>query len=218
MNCAEIEIAICDYQDGTLPADRKAEVERHLAECPACAELARDSAAAVAFMERAAEVGPPPELITRILFDAPWRRNKPAAHGLRRVLGGWLSPILQPKFAMGAAMTILSFSILSQLAPVRQLRASDLEPKAIWLGLENRVMDVWDRTVKFYDNLKFVYQIQATLREWQQQDEEQRPVKSRSTGRKTDDHKLPAKSAPGGGTMNPPPGGAPSSSAGGGSH
>jgi len=31
MNCAEIEIAICDYQDGTLPADRKAEVERHLA-------------------------------------------------------------------------------------------------------------------------------------------------------------------------------------------
>lgn len=214
MNCAEIEILICDYVDGTLAADRKAEVERHLAECPACAEVARDSAAAVAFMERAAEVGPPPELITRILFDAPWRSHKPAG---RRVWTAWLSPILQPKFAMGAAMTILSFSILSQLAPVRQLRATDLEPKAIWLGLENRVMDVWDRTVKFYDNLKFVYQIQATLREWQQQDEEQRPVKSRSTGRKTDDHKLPSKSAPGSGAIGPPPGGTPSS-AGGASH
>ena len=214
MNCADLEILICDYVDGTLPASRKAEVERHLAECPACAELVRDSAAAVAFMDTAAEVGPPPELVTRILFEAPWRQNKPAVKGLGSRLNGWLSPILQPKFAMGAAMTILSFSILSQLAPVRQLRASDLEPKAVWRGLENRAMDAWDRTVKFYDNLKFVYQIQATLREWQQQDEEQRPAKSRETGRKTDDHKLPAKSAPGGGAASPPPGGTPSSAGG----
>ena len=77
MNCADIEILICDYVDGTLTAERKAAVERHLAECPACAELARDSAAAVAFMERAADVEPPPELITRILFDAPWSKDRP---------------------------------------------------------------------------------------------------------------------------------------------
>ena len=202
MNCADIEILICDYVDGTLSADRKAEVERHLAECPACAELARDSAAAVAFIERAAEVAPPPELVTRILFDAPWRKNKAAVHGIRSRLAGWLSPVLQPKFVMGAAMTILSFSILSQLAPVRQLRASDLEPKAVWRGLENRALDAWDRTVKFYDNLKFVYQIQTTLREWQQQDEEQQPVKARQKSRTTDDHKLPAKSAPSGEPAN----------------
>jgi hypothetical protein len=117
---------------------------------------------------------------------------------------------------MGAAMTILSFSILSKLAPVRQLRASDLEPRAVWSGLENRALDAWDRGVKFYDNLKFVYQIQTTLREWQQQDEEQRPVK-RQTRPATDDHKLPAKSAPGGGASTPPPGGTPAN-AGGGNH
>jgi hypothetical protein len=217
MNCAEIEILICDYVDGTLPADRKSEVERHLAECPACAELVRDSAAAVAFIDSAAEVAPPPELVTRILFEAPWRKNKPAANGLRSKLAGWFSPMLQPRFVMGAAMTILSFSILSQLAPVRQLRAADLEPKAVLQGLENRVMDAWERTVKYYDNLKFVYQIQATLREWQQQDAEQRPVKSRGTGPKTDDHKLPVKSAPGGGSGNPLPGGTPGN-AGSGNH
>ena len=61
MNCAELEELICDYVDGTLTALPKAEVERHLAVCPACAELVRDSAAAVAFMERAAEVEPPPD-------------------------------------------------------------------------------------------------------------------------------------------------------------
>jgi hypothetical protein len=195
MNCAEIEILICDYLDGTLPADRKAEVERHLGDCPACAEMARDSAAALEFMERAEEVAPPPELVTRILFDAPWRKNKSAAQGLRSRLAGWFRPVLQPKFVMGAAMTILSFSIFSQLGPVRALKPGDLEPKAVWVGLENRVLDAWDRAVKFYDNLKFVYQIQTTLREWQQQDEEQRPVK-RQNSRTTDDHKLPAKSAP----------------------
>jgi len=215
MNCAEMESLICDYVDGALAAARQGEVERHLAVCPACAELARDSAAALAFIESAAEVGPPPELITRILFEAPWRRNKGVATGLRSRLGRWFGPILQPKFAMGAAMTILSFSILSQLAPVRQLRASDLEPRAVWQGLEDRASYAWERTVKFYENLKFVYQIQTTLREWQQQDEEQRPVPSRETGRRTDDHKLPVKSAPGGGALNPPAGGTPSSSAGG---
>ena len=34
MNCAELEILICDYVDGTLDAGRKAEVERHLARMP----------------------------------------------------------------------------------------------------------------------------------------------------------------------------------------
>src|ERR1035438_3788416 len=100
MNCAEIEILICDYVDGTLSADRKAEVERHLAECPGCAEVARDSAVAVAFIDRAAEVSPPPELVMRILFDAPWRKNKPVANRLRSRLARWLSPVLQPKFVM----------------------------------------------------------------------------------------------------------------------
>ena len=77
MNCAETEILICEYVEGGLAADLKSELERHFAACPACAELARDSAAGFAFMERAAEVEPPPELITRILFEAPWSKGKP---------------------------------------------------------------------------------------------------------------------------------------------
>ena len=91
MNCAQIEILICDYAEGTLGAAEKAEVERHLAECPVCAELARDSAAALAFIERAAAVEPPPELITRILFDAPWSKAKPKSK-----FRAWLSATVEP--------------------------------------------------------------------------------------------------------------------------
>ena len=42
---------------------------RALVICAECAELARDAAAAVAFMERAATVDAPPELVTRILYE-----------------------------------------------------------------------------------------------------------------------------------------------------
>jgi hypothetical protein len=198
MNCADVETLICDYLDGTLTAERKSAVERHLAQCPACAELARDSAAAVEFMERAAEVEPPPELITRILFDAPWNKDRAKPAGARSWLAAILGPILQPRFAMSMAMTILSLALLARfVAPVRQLRMSDLEPAEVWAGIEDRAYRAWGRTVKFYDNLKFVYQIQTTLREWQQQGEDQQsaPVPE-APERKTDEHKLPVKANP----------------------
>jgi len=199
MNCAELELLICDYVDGTLaPADRTL-VERHIAECPACAELARDSAAAVAFMARAAEVEPPPELITRILFDAPWTHGgagRLAAGKPKRAFQKWLSGLsnvlLQPRLAMGMALTVLSLAIVAK--PVRQLQLSDIQPGKVWAGIEDRVDRSWQRTVKFYENLKWVYQIQTTLHEWQQQDEDLR--NDRKNNQKTDDRKLPVKQSP----------------------
>src|SRR5690349_23854075 len=124
MTCAEIEILICDYVDGALPAAQRAVVERHLATCRECAELAHDSAAALAFIESAADVEPPPELITRILYDAPWSKAKRKSR-IPEWAGSLLGPILHPKFAMGMAMTILSLSMLARFVPVRQLRPAD---------------------------------------------------------------------------------------------
>jgi len=187
MNCADIEILICDYVDGTLQAAPKAELERHLAACPACAEMARDSAAAVSFIQSAADVEPPPELITRILFDSPWSKGKQKSKW-REWAGVLLSPILQPKFAMGMAMTILSLSMLARFVPVRQLRPADLRPSEVWNGVATRAEYTWGRTVKFYENLKIVYQIQTTLKEWQQQTEEQKPAVE-----KPDERKLPVR-------------------------
>jgi hypothetical protein len=109
-----------------------------------------------------------------------------------------LGPILQPKFAMGMAMTILSLSMLAHFVqPVRQLKPSDLRPSEIWAGLEYRASRTWARTVKFYENLKFVYQIQTTLREWQQQEEDERRTPAQPpAGAQTDDRKLPVRSSP----------------------
>ncbi len=199
MTCADWEIWICDYVDGTLPPERKSALEEHLAGCTGCAELARDSATAVAFMERAAAVEPPPELMTRIVFEASRaQRRHPGSGSLLRWLRGLFHPLLQPRLAMGMAMTILFVSMLAQfVAPVRHLEAADLAPAKVWAALDDLIYRTWQRTVKFYENIRFIYQIQTRLREWQrQQDEEERlaapeqdqrrlPARNRTSGAQT---------------------------------
>jgi len=176
MNCADLEILYCDYLDGTLAPERRSEIERHIAGCAGCAALARDISAAVGLIERAAVVEPPPELMTRILFELPSahhaRPRQP--EGLRRFVRAWLQPVLQPRFAMGFAMTILSFSLLGRFAGIspRQITLDDLRPAKVWESVDDKVYRGWQRTVKFYENLRFVYEIQTQLREWRQKEQE----------------------------------------------
>ena len=106
LTCADLEISLCDYVDGTLRGERKSAVETHLAACPGCAQFARDCGAAVAFLERVEEVRPPQELMTRIVFEAHAAREKEFRKGpVRRWFSKWFAPVLQPRFAMGMAMT-----------------------------------------------------------------------------------------------------------------
>jgi anti-sigma factor RsiW len=176
MNCADLEILLCDYLDGTLAPAARTEVEQHLAGCANCAEMAQDVSAAVGFIGRAAEVEPPPALLTRILFELPSAHHARARQpgGLRRFVQGWLQPVLQPRFAMGFAMTILSFSLLGRFAGIstRQLTLDDLRPAKIWQAVDDKLYRSWQRTVKFYEDLRFVYEIQTQLREWRQKEQE----------------------------------------------
>ena len=98
MTCADLEILLADYVDGNIRGEERSALEGHLAECAECSELARDAAGAVAFMERAAVVDAPPELVTRILFeitDGPSRAEvKPS--WIRRIFGKSFGQILQP--------------------------------------------------------------------------------------------------------------------------
>ena len=168
MNCADVDILLADYVDGTLRAEEKFALEAHLSGCAACAELARDSAEAVAFVERAATVEAPPELVTRILFEVtagPSRAViKPSL--VRRLFGRWLEPILQPRFAMGMAMTVLSFAMIGRFTHVRQLTPADLDPVKVWTAAEDRVVRWYNRGVKYYDSMRVVSELQSRLKEW----------------------------------------------------
>ncbi len=188
MKCADVEILLCDYAEGALaPAEFQA-VEAHLAQCAGCAEMAGDSTAAVAFMGRVERLEAPPELVTKILYRTQTEpvtspvRESPAGSGVGTWCRNLVQPILQPRFAMGMAMTILSFSMVARFAgaPNTALTAEDLSPTKVWATFDSRVNRVWDRAVKYYENLRLVYEIQERLDDWSAQEEQDR--KSQSTG------------------------------------
>lgn len=165
MDCSDIEILLAEYVDGTLHGAAKVSLEDHLKSCTACRELATDATAAVAFLSRAATLEPPPELVTRILFQVPSVKPTLARRLFGRVLGGWLEPVLQPRMAMGMGVAALSFFMLEPR--VHQLTPSDLDPVKLWTSAENHVSRVWERGVKSYENIRLVYEIQTRLSEWQ---------------------------------------------------
>jgi anti-sigma factor RsiW len=157
MRCAELEILLADYLDGAVSGGEKAAVEAHLAGCATCAELARDAVGAAAFIERAATIEAPAGMVARILADNRMRLGRPWAErlfGFVSQFGGrfvWRL-VSQPRLAMGVAMALLSIAMLGR----------------VWAPAENQVYRAWDRTVKQYESLPLVSEIQAQLDDWTQ--------------------------------------------------
>ncbi len=173
LTCAELEALLCDYVDGTLEPERALAVGQHLAGCPACAQLAEDVAAVVAFARRAEPVEPPDALVTGLLFHVSTSPPAGKRRGLRALAGRWFEPVLQPRFAMGMAMTILSISLLARSLgmPERTLKPADLRPSAVIAAVDDRLHRAWDSLVKYYENLRVVYEIRNRLNEWSHQQE-----------------------------------------------
>jgi len=159
MTCGEFEILLADFLDGSLHAAQKTAFDYHRSSCAACAELAHDASGAMVFIERVAEVAPPPVLVNRILLEGSrggvktsWAQRwagAPLHVWLGRV---WPGRVLQPRFAMSMAMAMLSLALLGRFGA----------------AAENGVHRAWDRTLKNYDNLALVYDVQTQLQEWRQ--------------------------------------------------
>lgn len=172
MTCTDFDALLCDYIDGTLTADRRRLMEVHLSSCTGCAELTRDARSLLAFVDRSADVEVPPELITKILHRVPqggWLANLSS-----RWMGPLLQPVLQPRFFMGAMLTVLSLAMMTRCAgaPKHALTAADLDPVRLWINLDDRVHRGWERSVKAYESMKLVYEVQSRVKEWKQQQQE----------------------------------------------
>lgn len=175
MNCADFEVQLADYIDGTLDASGRAALEQHAAGCVGCREFMADATRGATFVARAEEVQPPQELLTRLAYLAPIGRvHQPhERQGLfSQLKSKLLLPILQPRLAMGMALTILSFAMLERCTGIRvqTIQAADLNPSHVWSGVVNKVIRTKDRAVKNYENMRFVYEIETRWKEFQAQD------------------------------------------------
>jgi hypothetical protein len=177
MNCPEFESILADYLDGTLSNSERAAVELHAAECAPCGAFLAEVTQGVSLLETMQAVEPPPELITRLAFHAPVGRvlrpfESQSFWG--RFSQRWLQPVLQPKFVMGAAMMLLSFTMLSRCTGnrVERVQSADLNPVRVWGGMEMKTVRLKDRMLKYYENLRVVYEVEARLRDLQRQQDE----------------------------------------------
>jgi hypothetical protein len=174
MNCDAFEIQLADYLDGTLPAADQLTLERHAESCANCREFMAQAMEGLNALKLVETVTPPPELVTRIAYLAPAGRVRHASEKLgflHRMATRWLQPLLQPRLAMGMAMTFLSFTMMERCTGVhvRRIQAADLNPINIVQNVEDHALRLRDRAVKYYQNIRFVYDIEEKLRDLEDQ-------------------------------------------------
>jgi hypothetical protein len=190
MSCAEFEMLLADWIDETLAvpareAERAAFV-RHLESCAACAALLEDASAAVAFMDRAAEVEMPPALVSKILqaTNSGWE-FKLRGRGISGWINRMFAPVLRPRLVMGAVLALVSMTMLTRCAPNRTFTAADLDPVRLWTSLDDRTHRIWDRAVKSYESMRLVYEVKNQINDWteQQRQEDEAAADARTNKR-----------------------------------
>jgi hypothetical protein len=187
MKCPEFESILADYLDGTLSNSERAAVELHAAECAPCGAFMAEVTQGVSLLATMEAVEPPPELITRLAFQAPVGRVPDPFERTTlwsRFSQKWLQPVLQPKFVMGAAMMLLSFTMLSRCTgtKVERVSSADINPVHVWGGMEGKAVRMRDRMLNYYENLRVVYEVEARLRDLQrQQDDNDRAAAAKNS-------------------------------------
>lgn len=179
MNCAEFEALLAEALDGALAGAVRERFEAHRTACADCGPLYADAAAGLSWMKSLEEVEPPRNLVRNILIatSAPTKEPEAAAAGesVWSRVREWLPPSLfpvyatmrQPRFAMSAAMAFFSLSLLLQVTGVKlsDLRHVDLRPSAIQSGAVRGYNETSARVVKYYENIRLVYEIQTRMQE-----------------------------------------------------
>jgi len=180
MTRTELEAKIADYLDGTLDDAEMAAFEQYLPLYPDLAELVYDAGEAMGVLRQVEAPEPPPAFYARLdatLTDARRSTRRETRNmGMFTSLAAFFAPMLQPRFVMGMAMTILSISMVGQLTGTRidQVSARDLKPAAIWSAMGYRAERIWDRATKYYESLRMVYEVRSRVTEWKDQIEQER--------------------------------------------
>ena len=225
LTCTQCEGMLLDAADRHLLPDEQTHFDLHLAECPACTRLFADVRRGGAWMELLKEAPPVPPagLVDRILaktsgdpavhatviaqashaaslfghsqatvlpFRVPAHLQQPRTRVQRMV-----HTVMQPRFAMTAAMAFFSIALTMNIAGVRlsSLRASDLKPSSV----KRSFWAANGRVVRYYDNLRVVYELESRVHEMQR-DNDTETAPQRGVVTTPQDDAQPARQAPSG--------------------
>jgi hypothetical protein len=181
MECGEFESLLSDALDGggKLSPARRASFEAHRRVCGVCGPLFADVQAGQQWLRSLEAVEPPAYLVhnilaatsgvvsTRPLAETREGRTTPFGERLREWWDSYFTPVSdfvrQPRFVMSFGMIFFSFSLALSAAGVKPTDVArvDLRPSA----LRHAYNDAQIKIVKYYDNIRFVYEIESKVRE-----------------------------------------------------
>ena len=179
MHCAEFDALLSQAIDGTLAGERLATFEAHGRDCKLCGPLLQEADAGRTWLKSMAEVELPDDLVNNILLRTSGVLTRQRAG--QRVTTSWMdrvgelasaifSPVVavarQPRFAMSFGMAFFTLSVTLSLAGVKlsDLRHLDLRPSAV----RRNYYETQGRVVKYYENIRFVYEIESRVRQFKQ--------------------------------------------------
>lgn len=176
LRCEEWEALLADALDGLLPANDSSAFTAHSAECLNCADLlahAQQGREWLEYLHEEPEV--PVGLVEKILDQTagPGGITLPAlaagqAPGVAVAAAmPWRRDFHETRLLMTVAMAFFSIALTLNLAGVKlsSIRLADLRPSAIGSTLSRQFYSTRGQLVRYYDNLRFVYQLESRMRE-----------------------------------------------------
>lgn len=191
MGCAECEAMLTDAIDGLLTPEQRARFDLHLLGCEDCAMAYEDAQRGAAWLEMLKSDRPQPtaDLMARILAQTSGAQMAqpayvaavepvmapPIAARWSTRIRAWFNlknlghSLVQPRLAMTAAMAFFSIALTMNLVGVRitDIKASDLKPSS----LKRTLYQTNARVVRYYDNLRVVYELESRLGELRRNDD-----------------------------------------------
>ena len=175
MACSQFESLLNEALDGTLDSAAQQRFEAHKAACPVCLRMFTEATAGMHWLEALPEVEPPARLLHNILAETTGKPEaiKPTAAepGWWQRVRDWMRPVIepamQPRFAMSAATAFFSVTLVLNVAGFRisEVKGKDLRPSSLIAGITQFAGETQGRVVKYYENLRFVYEIESRVRQ-----------------------------------------------------
>ena len=179
--CARWEAAVADLLEGVITSEEEQALREHAAGCAHCDSLLRDAAQGREWvrMLHDAPLPVPEELLGKILA-------RTAAQGAPRMdetlgdTGAHAIVLPHPAFfthgqrearvLMTAAMAVFSIALTLSLAGVRwaDLNAAIHSPSSLGVSASRQFFDAKKQAVSFYDNLRLVREVEATVQDLRQ--------------------------------------------------
>jgi hypothetical protein len=95
-------------------------------------------------------------------FNPAWKHP-----GLLSLIAAQARRFAEPRLIMTAAMAFFTIALTLNLTGVRlnRLRISDLRPTAVRSFMERRLTMASTPIIRYYDHLRFVYEVESTMRQ-----------------------------------------------------